>query len=235
MTAWIDPDRKIVSRYLGQLRLGSNARSVYTQVLHDFQAVAERRRTIDRKTLEAWLREWSAHWQSTTLLHRARIVDRFLDHLVELNLITSNPIAVLRSELSVKQSRPMWQALASRKPDQALVALRRPKPSCDRRPPRLGGRRRHRHPQLARARQPGHDEPLRPGQSRNEAKGPGARRRTWTRQKAPVLEAGCERARLARLALKTPFWWSLPGVKRPPDLTHCIDVRDPERTGAVAA
>ena len=75
-----------------------------------------------------WLREWRAHWQPTTLLHRARIVDRFLDHLVELKLIISNPIAVLRSELSVKQCRPIWQALASRKPDQALAALRRPKP-----------------------------------------------------------------------------------------------------------
>jgi integrase/recombinase XerD len=126
--AWIDPDRKIVSRYLGQLRLSSHARSVYAQVLRDFQAVAERRRAVDRKTLEAWLREWGKNWQPSTLLHRARIVDRFLDHLVELKLITSNPVAVLRSELSVKQSRPIWQALASRKPDHALVALRRPKP-----------------------------------------------------------------------------------------------------------
>jgi integrase len=128
MTAWIDPDRKIVSRYLRQLRLGSNAHSVYTQVLHDFQAVAERRRVVDRKTLEAWLREWGAYRQSSTLLHRARIIDRFLDHLVELELIGSNPIAVLRSELNVKQCRPIWQALASRKPDRALAALRRPKP-----------------------------------------------------------------------------------------------------------
>ncbi len=128
MTVWPDTDRKIVSRYLAQLRLSSHARSVYTQVLHDFQAVAERRRTVDRKTLEAWLREWAAHWQPKTVLHRARIVDRFLDHLVKRELITSNPITVLRSELSVKQSRPIWRALASRKPDQALEALRRPKP-----------------------------------------------------------------------------------------------------------
>jgi integrase/recombinase XerD len=128
MTARPDTDRAIVSRYLGQLPLSSRARSVYRQVLHDFQAVAKRRRAVDRKTLEVWLREWGAYWQPTTLMHRARIVDRFLDHLVELNLITSNPIAVLRSELSVKQSRPIWQALASSRPDQALAALRRPKP-----------------------------------------------------------------------------------------------------------
>lgn len=128
MTAWIDPDRKIISRYVGQLRLGSHARFVYTQVLHDFQAVAERRRVVDRKTLEVWLREWGAHRKRSTLLHRARIVDRFLDQLVEQKLITSNPIAVLRSELNVKQCRPIWQALASPKPNQALAALRRPKP-----------------------------------------------------------------------------------------------------------
>ncbi|SDO44930.1 Phage integrase family protein [Filomicrobium insigne] len=126
MTSRPYTDRGIVSCYLGQLRLSPHARSVYAQVLHDFQAVAERRRTVDRTTLEEWLRDWGAHWQQTTLLHRARIVDRFLDHLVELKLITSNPIAVLRSELSVKQSRPIWQALASRKPDRALAALRRP-------------------------------------------------------------------------------------------------------------
>ena len=35
---------------------------------------------------------------------------------------------MLRSEHSVKQSRPIWQALASPMPDEALAALRRPKP-----------------------------------------------------------------------------------------------------------
>ena len=35
---------------------------------------------------------------------------------------------MLREELCVKQSRPIWQALASSMPDQALAALRRPKP-----------------------------------------------------------------------------------------------------------
>ena len=128
MTVWPDTDRMIASRYVAQLRLGSHARSVYLQVLYDFQAVAAQRRTVDRRTLQAWLRKRSTHCQPATLLHRARIVDRFLDHLVELKLIASNPIAVLRTELSVKQSRPIWQALASRKPDRALAALRRPKP-----------------------------------------------------------------------------------------------------------
>ena len=81
---------------------------------------------IDRQTLEVWLREWGTCWHPSTLLHRARIVDRFLDHLVEMKMIASNPIAMLRGEYSVKQSRPIWQALASSMPDQALAALRRP-------------------------------------------------------------------------------------------------------------
>lgn len=129
MTAWTDPDRAIVSRYLGKLRLRrANSRTYYRQVLHGFQDVAERRQAIDRQTLEEWLRESGARWHASTVLHRARIVDRFLDHLAALELIASNPIAVLRSEYSVKQSRPIWQALASPMPDQVLAALRRPKP-----------------------------------------------------------------------------------------------------------
>jgi integrase/recombinase XerD len=129
MTACTEPGRTIVSRYLGQLRLRSaNSRTYYRQVLHGFQDVAERRQAIDRETLEDWLRESGAHWHPSTLLHRARIVDRFLDHLVGLGLITNNPIVALRSEYSVKQSRPIWQALTSPTPDHALAALRRPKP-----------------------------------------------------------------------------------------------------------
>jgi integrase len=129
MTAWTGPDHAVVDRYLGKLRLRSaNSRTYYRQVLHGFQDVAERHLAIDRQTLEDWLRESGEHWHASTVLHRARIVDRFLDHLVGLGLITSNPIVVLCSEYSVKQSRPIWQALTSPIPDQALAALRRPKP-----------------------------------------------------------------------------------------------------------
>ena len=129
MNAWPDPDRTVVACYLATLRLRSaHSRTCYRQVLHGFQDVAERHSAIDRQTLEDWLRESGARWHPSTLLHRAGIVDRFLDHLVEMQLIASNPIAVLRGEYSVKQSRPIWQALASPMPEQALAELRRPKP-----------------------------------------------------------------------------------------------------------
>ncbi|MGP0059955.1 MAG: tyrosine-type recombinase/integrase [Beijerinckiaceae bacterium] len=129
MSAWPEPDRAVIARYLGKLRLRSaNSRTYYRQVLHGFQDVAERYPGTDRQVLEAWLREWGTCWHPSTLLHRAGIVDRFLDHLVEMKMIASNYIVVLRSEYSVNQSRPIWQALASSMPDQALAALRRPKP-----------------------------------------------------------------------------------------------------------
>ena len=129
MITWPDADRAIITRYLGKLRLRStNSCTYYRQVLDGFQDVAESHSAIDRQMLEVWLRDWGTCWHPTTLLHRARIVDRFLDHLVEKEMIASNPIAVLRGEHCVKQSRPIWHALASPTPDQALAALRRPKP-----------------------------------------------------------------------------------------------------------
>ena len=129
MNVWPDTDHAMIARYLKTLRLcRANSHIYYRQVLHGFQDVARRYPAVDRQTLEVWLREWATCWHPSTLLHRARIVDRFLDHLVEIKMIASNPIAMLRREYSVKQSRPIWQALASSMPDQALVALRRPKP-----------------------------------------------------------------------------------------------------------
>ena len=110
MSAWPDPDRAVIARFLGKLRLRSTrSRTYYRRVLHGFQDVAERHPAIDRQMLEVWLREWGTCWYPSTLLNRARIVDRFLDHLVEKEVIASNPVAVLRGEYGVKHSRPIWQ------------------------------------------------------------------------------------------------------------------------------
>ncbi|MDQ4420190.1 hypothetical protein OOT33_07055 [Sphingobium sp. DEHP117] len=65
---------------------------------------------------------------ATTLLHRTRIIDRFLDHLVQTGAIHRNPVVVLRKECNVKQCMPVWRALASRDPEQALAELHQPKP-----------------------------------------------------------------------------------------------------------
>jgi integrase/recombinase XerD len=129
MTHWPDADRVVIARYLGGLRLHSaNSRTYYRQVLNSFQDVAERHAELDRHTLAAWSQEFAARWTTSTLLHRTRIVDRFLDHLAQTQVIDHNPVAALRGACNIKQSKPVWRALASASPGRALAELRQPKP-----------------------------------------------------------------------------------------------------------
>lgn len=78
--------------------------------------------------LDVWLKEMEKRWRMPTLLNQVCIVDRFLEHLVEIGLIAENPVAVLRRQYNAKQNKPIWRALASPNPDEALAALRRPAP-----------------------------------------------------------------------------------------------------------
>lgn len=129
MTArWPDPDRAIIGRYVASFDLHSmKSRTCYGQVLHGFQDVAERHEPLDQEVLLAWLRESAVHRAVSTLLHRTRIVDRFLERLTEIGAIQRNPVAVLRDECNIKQCMPIWRALASRDPQQAFADLRRPR------------------------------------------------------------------------------------------------------------
>lgn len=130
MTAlWPDPDRAIIGRYVASLDLRSlKSRTCYRQVLHGFQDVAERYEALDQEVLLAWLRESAIRRAPSTLLHRTRIVDRFLERLVEIGAIQRNPVVALRDECNIKQCMPIWRALASRDPEQALAQLRQPRP-----------------------------------------------------------------------------------------------------------
>jgi integrase len=129
MSVWPDPDDMIIARYLATLRLRrAKSRLTYRRVLVGFGEIARRCSTVDQQMLEAWVRKWGARWQLSTLLNRARIIDRFLDHLAEMQLIDSNPIALLRGQYFIKQSRLVWQALTSERPHEALARLRQPEP-----------------------------------------------------------------------------------------------------------
>lgn len=61
-------------------------------------------------------------------MHRTRIIDRFLDHLLEAGAIECNPVAVLRDACNIKHCKSVWRALASRDPDGALAELRQSMP-----------------------------------------------------------------------------------------------------------
>jgi integrase len=83
---------------------------------------------VDRQMIEDWLREMATRWKLLTLLNQVCIVDRFLDYLVQNELIASNPVAELRRQHNIKQNKPIWRALASPDPNEALAELHRPAP-----------------------------------------------------------------------------------------------------------
>lgn len=128
MSAWHDPDHTVVEAFLekSQFRLGS--RPTYRWFLRSFEDVARRHSAVDRQMLEDWLGDMATRWKLSTLLNQVCIVDRFLDHLVQNELIASNPVAELRRQHNIKQNKPIWRALVSSNPDEALAGLYRPAP-----------------------------------------------------------------------------------------------------------
>lgn len=130
MKTWPYTNGNAIARYLRQRRLRHpETPTYYRGVLRGFQdAVARHQRSpsrVSRHTLEVWLRERAAQWAPSTVLHRACIVDRFLDFLAREGLIVGNPVADLRAEYCVKGSKTILRALLAPEPDRALEALRR--------------------------------------------------------------------------------------------------------------
>jgi integrase len=129
MKAWPDTSGNAIARYLRQLRLRHpKTPTIYRNLLRGFQDVVARRERspsrVSRHTLEAWLRERTAEWAASTVLHRACIVDGFLDFLVNEGSIASNPVADLRGQYCVRGSKTILRALLAPEPNGALEALR---------------------------------------------------------------------------------------------------------------
>jgi integrase/recombinase XerD len=129
MKKWPHTDSDAIARYLRQLRLRSPISPIYyRQTLHSFQEVVIQHQLspseVSRDALEAWLRARALHSPVSTVLHRARIVNHFLDFIVQDGLITSNPVADLRAEYCVQNNKAILRALLAPNPDQALEALR---------------------------------------------------------------------------------------------------------------
>lgn len=129
MSIWPDADGKIIERHLAQLRLRHpSSPTTYRRILHSFQEVAARQPAkttlVARETLETWLRERAQVWARPTLLHHARIINRFLDYLVQEGFAASNPIDELRAAHQARSDKAVLRALLSPDADQALEALR---------------------------------------------------------------------------------------------------------------
>ena len=129
MRTWPDKNGSAIERYLRQRRLRHpQTLKTYRRILRGFQDVVQRcersSSRVSQRTLEVWLHERGAEWSASTVLHRACLVDRFLDVLVREGLITSNPVVELRTKYCVKGSQTILRAVLAPKPDSALEALR---------------------------------------------------------------------------------------------------------------
>ena len=110
ISRWPDSDHTRTGSYVASLDLRNlKSRTCYQQVLHSFQDIVERHGMLDQQALQAWLRELASRWATSTLLHRTRIIDRFLDHLLATGAIDHNPVEALREafQLFGEQASPL--------------------------------------------------------------------------------------------------------------------------------
>lgn len=130
MRTWPDDNGDAINRHLQHLHPRNRGTyKVYRCILLGFQRFAEHHSfgtSVSRATIEAWLHERATRWPMHLVLHRARIVDRFLDFLASEGSIPSNPLADLRDRYGQRASTPVVQALLAADSAQTLEALRPP-------------------------------------------------------------------------------------------------------------
>jgi hypothetical protein len=117
-----------INRFLSSLHPRSrNTGNGYRCILAEFQRHVQQcphNTAICQSTIESWLHGCASRWPEHYVLHRARVVDRFLDFLAAEESIPSNPLAQLRLSFGQRAGTPIVRALLSPDPAQALEALR---------------------------------------------------------------------------------------------------------------
>jgi len=128
MIAWPEDNSDAIERHVRRLRpLSLGTVRVYRCILLGFQRFVQQSgcvAAISSATIEAWLRDRSERWPMHLVLHRARIVDRFLDFLASEGSIPSNPLEQLRVHFGQRAGTPIVRALLAADPLQALEAQR---------------------------------------------------------------------------------------------------------------
>ena len=126
MSIWPDDNGDAtIKRHLQQLRPRTpNSVRVYRCILRGFQRFVQLQccgNDLTSATIQTWLRERAEHWPLHLVLHRARIVDRFLDYLASNGTIRSNPLEQLRIGYGQRAGQPIVRALLATNSAQALV------------------------------------------------------------------------------------------------------------------
>ena len=132
MTRWPDSDGAAFRQYVRGLTLRTPmAARVYHCILRGFQRFVSDHHSaspVSQASVTAWLQDRITAWPLSLVMHRARLVDRFLDWLVSGGYIGVNPLAQLRAEYRQPSTAPIVRALAEPDPVAALEKLHTPPP-----------------------------------------------------------------------------------------------------------
>ena len=128
MNAQLEDNGAAINRFLLHVHpRNRDTVNVYRCILVEFQCFVQSNPNgiaICQSSIEAWLRGCAVRWPEHYVLHRARVVDRFLDFLASEESIPSNPLAQLRLNFGQRVGTPIMRALLSPDPAQALEALK---------------------------------------------------------------------------------------------------------------
>ena len=130
MNPWLNINGLVSRRYLQQLGLRSPISiQVYRSVLDSFCRFVEERspsKSLSIGVIREWLCDREMALPAHLVLHRARLVDRFLDWMVATVSLPNNPIAELRKQYGQRTTAPIVRALLNSDSAVALETLRRP-------------------------------------------------------------------------------------------------------------
>jgi hypothetical protein len=76
--------------------------------------VSKKRRPLAQETLSSWLKAGAAQASLTLVINRAVFVKRFLDWLVERDIVPENPFSQLRVRYSIRSPPRRWKRSAHR-------------------------------------------------------------------------------------------------------------------------
>jgi integrase len=99
----------------------------YLHILNDFQHFRSGqadRESVSQEMVRQWLRDRIQVWSVHTVASRARLIDRFLDWMVDRGALADNPFATLRRKYGQRTTKAIVQALLDPAFEVALEALR---------------------------------------------------------------------------------------------------------------
>jgi integrase/recombinase XerD len=127
MRHWPDTEEALLNEFLDQLGYSPENVWAYRSMLRHFQRFAsERKRPLAEQTLRSWLKKCAAESKLPYVIDRATFVKRFLDWLVERQIVVGNPFTELRNRYECRSTAAIVRALLDPQPAKALEALRPP-------------------------------------------------------------------------------------------------------------